>query len=160
MSRLDTFINRMSAQRDILNHVAHDLGLPAEGPVLEVGLGNGRTFNHLRELFPDRRIVAFDRAMNAHKSSVPADENLVLGEINETGKTFGGAGAALVHADIGTGYDDKDAITLSWLPQMVVDMLRPGGVAVSGLPLAHKDLSELPRLPTVSEGRYFMYRKA
>lgn len=159
MSRLDTFINRMSAQRDILNHVAHDLGLPPQGPVLEVGLGNGRTFNHLRELFPDRRIVAFDRAMNAHKSSVPADADLVLGEIDETAKTFAGAGAALVHADIGTGYADKDAVTLSWLPQMVADMLQPGGFAVSGLALVHPQLEALPRLPTVSEGRYFMYRR-
>ena len=54
MSRLDSFIRRLSAQRDILNHVHGDLDLPAEGPIMEIGLGNGRTFNHLRELFPDR----------------------------------------------------------------------------------------------------------
>lgn len=159
MSRLDTFINRMSAQRDILNHVARDLGLPPEGDVLEVGLGNGRTYSHLRELFPDRRAIAFDRAMNAHRSSAPQEDDFVVGEINETGKKFAGTGAALVHADIGTGYPDKDAVTLSWLPQMVVEMLRSGGYAISGLPLEHPELSELPRLPTVNEGRYFMYRK-
>ena len=28
MSRLDSFINRMTAQRDILNHVRHALELP------------------------------------------------------------------------------------------------------------------------------------
>lgn len=159
MSRLDTFINRMSAQRDILNHVAHDLGLPPQGDVLEVGLGNGRTYSHLRELFADRRAIAFDRAMNAHRSSAPHEDDFVMGEINETGLRFAGTGAALVHADIGTGYPDKDAITLSWLPQMVVAMLQSGGYAVSGLPLEHPELDELPRLPTVNEGRYFMYRK-
>ncbi|AYD03342.1 class I SAM-dependent methyltransferase [Neorhizobium sp. NCHU2750] len=159
MSRLDGFINRMVAQRDILNHVAHDLGLPAEGAVLEVGLGNGRTYSHLRELFPDRRIVTFDRAMNAHSSSAPSPEDFVAGEIDETGKLFAGSGAALVHADIGTGYPDKDAITLSWLPDMVVSMLRTGGYAVSGLPLVHAQLEEVPRLPTIREGRYFTYRK-
>jgi trans-aconitate methyltransferase len=159
MSRLDGFINRMVAQRDILNHVARDLGLPPEGPVMEVGLGNGRTYSHLRELFPDRRIVAFDRAMNAHSSSAPDDADFIAGEIDETGRQFAGSGAALVHADIGTGYPDKDAVTLTWLPDMAVAMLRSGGFAVSGLPLVHAQLEELPRLPTVSEGRYYTYRK-
>ncbi|TNM66495.1 class I SAM-dependent methyltransferase [Aliirhizobium smilacinae] len=159
MSRLDAFINRMSAQRDILNHVARDLGLPPEGDVLEVGLGNGRTYSHLRELFADRRVIAFDRAMNAHRSAAPHEDDFIIGEINETGQKFAGSGAALVHADIGTGYPDKDAITLSWLPQMIVDMLGSGGYAVSGLPLAHPQLGEIPRLPSVNEGRYYVYRK-
>lgn len=159
MSRLDTFINRMSAQRDILNHVAHDLGLPADGAVLEVGLGNGRTYSHLRELFADRRVIAFDRALNAHQTLLPDAKDFIMGEINETGKDFAGCGAALVHADIGTGYPEKDKVILSWLPQLVAAMLQAGGYAVSGLPLSHPKLEELPRLPTVSEGRYFTYRK-
>jgi hypothetical protein len=159
MSRLDTFISRMSAQRDILNHVAHDLGLPPEGAILEVGLGNGRTYSHLRQLFPDRRIVAFDRALNAHRTTLPQGDDFVLGEINETGKNFAGSEAALVHADIGTGYPESEAVIMSWLPQVVADMLQSGGIAVSGLSLSHPQLQELPRLPTVEEGRYHMYRK-
>lgn len=158
MSRLDSFINRMSAQRDILNHVRDMLDLPA-GAVFEVGLGNGRTYSHLREIFGDRRVVAFDRQMGAHRTLLPDAEDFVEGEIRETGQAFVGTNAALVHADIGTGYPDKDAITLQWLPDMVAGMLVEGGVAVSGLPLVHKQLSELPRLPSVQEGRYFHYRK-
>jgi S-adenosyl-L-methionine methyltransferase len=69
MSRLDSFIRRMQAQRLVLNHAAAALGdLP--GSVLELGLGNGRTYDHLREVIalpfrvpvPARRIIAFDRA--------------------------------------------------------------------------------------------------
>lgn len=159
MSRLDSFIRRLSAQRDILNHVQGDLDLPADGPVMEIGLGNGRTFNHLRELFPDRRIVAFDRAMGAHASSVPEDGNLVIGEIDQTAKDWVGIGAALVHADIGTGYDEKDAVTLTWLPQIVAGMLASGGIAVSGLPLQEPSLNPLPVPPSVPRDRYFLYRK-
>jgi hypothetical protein len=158
MSRLDSFISRMTAQRDILNHVDQVLRLPA-GDVLEVGLGNGRTHSHLRQLFSDRRIIAFDRQMGAHKTEAPEPEDVVLGEIKETGLGFVGKNAALVHADIGTGYPDKDAITLTWLPQMVAGMLAKGGYAVSGLPLDHADLEALPLLPTVEEGRYFYYRR-
>lgn len=159
MSRLDSFIRRLSAQRDILNHVHGDLDLPAEGQIMEIGLGNGRTFNHLRELFPDRRVVAFDRAMGAHASSVPEEGNLVLGEIDQTAKEWVGIGAALVHADIGTGYDEKDAVTLTWLPQIVSGMLAKGGIAISGLPLTEPSLDPLSVPDTVPTDRYFLYRK-
>lgn len=123
MSRLDSFIRRLTAQRDILNHVAANLDLPGEGALMEIGLGNGRTFNHLRELFPNRRIIAFDRAMGAHASSVPAQEDLVIGEISQTAPAFIGTEAAFVHADIGTGYPEKDAVTLTWLPDLAAGML-------------------------------------
>lgn len=159
MSRLDSFINRMSAQRDLLNHVRDNLALPEAGEIFEIGLGNGRTYSHLRENFPGRRVIAFDRKLAAHASATPAADDFVEGEIRETGQAYLGQQAALVHADIGTGYDDKDAITLTWLPQMVSGMLASGGVAVSGLPLDHPDLELLPRLPSIAEGRYFHYRR-
>ncbi|WP_137129150.1 class I SAM-dependent methyltransferase [Rhizobium sp. FY34] len=159
MSRLDSFINRMSAQRDLINHVRGLVDLPAEGVVFEIGLGNGRTYSHLRECFDGRRIIAFDRKLAAHASATPAPEDFVEGEINQTGQAFLGWNSALVHADIGTGYDDKDAVTLTWLPQMVAGMLQSGGYAVSGLPLAHPELEEQPQLPTIQPGRYFHYRK-
>ncbi|WP_412065517.1 class I SAM-dependent methyltransferase [Rhizobium sp. SYY.PMSO] len=158
MSRLDSFIRRLSAQRDILNAVADEVGR-LDGPVLELGLGNGRTFDHLRELFPDRRIVAFDRAANAYGPSMPSADNLILGEIKDTARNFVGANASLAHADIGTGYEDKDAVTLTWLPQIMAGVLASGGLAVSGLPLDHPDLQPLPLPSTVKEGRYFIYRR-
>jgi trans-aconitate methyltransferase len=156
MSRLDSFIRRMAAQRDVLNHIAA-LPLPP-GDILEIGLGNGRTFSHLREKFPGRRIVAFDRAMVAHGSSVP--DHFVVGEIDETARAFIGRNAVLVHADIGQGYPDRDAITLEWLPSLAAGLLGPGGIAASGLPLDHPDLSPLPLPATVEPGRYFLYRRA
>lgn len=158
MSRLDSFIRRLTAQRDILNHVCADVAA-MDGPVMELGLGNGRTFNHLREKLPGRRIVAFDRALAAHASSIPADGDLVLGEISETAAGFVGCEAALVHADIGTGYDDKDAVTLTWLPQLTAGLLRKHGLAISGLPLDHPDLAPVPTPATVPPDRYFIYRR-
>lgn len=159
MSRLESFIRRMSAQRDIINHVEKMLPLPEGSAILEIGLGNGRTFDHLREKFPGRRVVAFDRALGAHSSSTPPPGDLVLGEIAETAKAFAGGNAALVHADIGTGYDDKDAITLTWLPGIVSKALAAGGIAISGLPLDHETLEPLPLPTNVDSDRYFLYRK-
>lgn len=158
MSRLDSFIRRLTAQRDTLNAIA-DMVRQTEGPVMEFGLGNGRTYDHLRELFADRRIVAFDREVRSYSASTPPAENMVTGDIKESGQAFVGIGAALAHADIGTGHDDIDAITLAWLPLLMVGVLAKNGIAVSGLPLDRPELEPLPLPPGIKEGRYFLYRR-
>lgn len=159
MSRLDSFIRRMSAQRDILNQVARQSSLPEAGDILELGLGNGRTFSHLSELFPQRRIVVFDRAVMAHPSCIPPDENMVVGEIAETAATYIGRDAAMVHADIGSGSDEIDAQTLRWLPALIVGLLATDGIAVCGLPLEIDGLAPLSIPESIDPGRYFLYRK-
>ncbi len=65
MSRLDSVIRRLQAQRACLNKAAGLVGgLP--GAVLELGLGNGRTFDHLREILPGREIFVLEREVAAH----------------------------------------------------------------------------------------------
>ena len=105
MSRLDSFIRRLEAQRACLERaVAMVEGL--DGPILELGLGNGRTYDHLRQLCPAREIFVFDRQVAAHPDCIPDADHLLLGDIRETlpqavarfGRTI-----ALVHSDMGTG---------------------------------------------------------
>lgn len=159
MSRLDSFIRRLNAQRDILDAVARDLGIPSEGPIFEIGLGSGRTYSHLRALFPGRRIIAFDRTLNAHRSCVPDSQDLILGEIRETAQAFRGQGAAFVHADIATAFAEVDAETLTWLPQLAGDLLGQGGLCASGLPLEHPRLAPLPIPGGIAPGRYYLYAR-
>lgn len=159
MSRLDSFIRRMTAQRDILNQIAQQSSLPEEGDILELGLGNGRTFSHLRELFPQRRIIAFDRVLMAHKSCIPPEDDMVLGEIAETAAKYVGRDAAMVHADIGSGSEDIDAVTLQWLPALMVGLLANGGIAVCGLPLQTGELVPLSIPDSIDSRRYFLYQK-
>jgi len=159
MSRLDSFIRRMTAQRDILNQIATQSLLPESGDVLELGLGNGRTYSHLREVFPDRRIVVFDRRVMAHSSCIPEDKNMVVGEIAETAQAYIGKDAAMAHADIGSGSDEIDAVTVQWLPPLMAGLLVTGGIALSGLPLEHDNLKQLPIPDSIDSKRYFLYRK-
>lgn len=149
----------MTAQRTLLD-LACSMVSGTDGPVLEIGLGNGRTYDHIRQCLPGRRVIAFDRALAAHQQCVPDDGDLVLGEIRTTAARFSGIGAALAHADIGTGCDELDQLTLTWLPALIASLLRPGGIAVSGLPLDHADLVPLPLPDSVPAERYFMYRRA
>ena len=70
MSRLDSYIRRMQAQKLCLDHAARLIGT-RPGIILELGFGNGRTYDHLRELFPGRKVYVFDRQINPHPDSVP-----------------------------------------------------------------------------------------
>ena len=91
MSRLDSFIRRLEAQRACLDRAA-ELIAGLDGVVLELGLGNGRTYDHLRELFPDRDIYVCERQVAAHPDCIPPADRLLLGDMFET--LAGGARAA------------------------------------------------------------------
>ncbi|MCV9961605.1 class I SAM-dependent methyltransferase [Pararhizobium sp. BT-229] len=159
MSRLDSFISRMHSQRAVLNHIKDQSMIGPDGVILEIGLGNGRTYDHIRELFPDNRIIVFDRAVGSHPDSTPPEADLILGDIKETIRRFDGKNIAFAHADIGTAYPEKDAKTLTWLPQSVAAALRSGGIAASGLPLDHPELEPLPLPAGAEPGRTYFYRK-
>jgi hypothetical protein len=159
MSRLDGFISRMHSQRAVLNHIKEASMIAPDGVILEIGLGNGRTYDHIRELFPNNRIIVFDRAIGSHPDSTPPEADLILGDIKETIAQFSGRDIAFAHADIGTAYPEKDAKTLTWLPHSIAAALQTGGVAASGLPLDHPELEPLPLPAGADPGRTYFYRK-
>ena len=112
MSRLDSFIRRMQAQRDCLDWAARAIaGRP--GCVLELGLGNGRTYDHLRERLPDRAIYVFDRRIAAHAGCIPPDDRLYLGAVSDTLPRAAaelGPSAVLIHSDLGIADDAANAV--------------------------------------------------
>jgi hypothetical protein len=160
MSRLDSFIRRVQAQRDCLNHVAREIrGLP--GPVLELGLGNGRTFDHLRELLPGREIFVFEREVRAHPACIPDARHLLLGDIHDTlpaARARLPAPAALAHSDMGTGDAAANAELAAWLARHLPALLAEGALVVADQPLASPVLEPLPPPSGVAQGRYFLYR--
>ncbi|WP_026873224.1 class I SAM-dependent methyltransferase [Inquilinus limosus] len=161
MSRLDSFIRRMQAQRACLDWAARAIaGLP--GDVMELGLGNGRTYDHLREKLPDRAIWVFDRRVAAHPACIPPRDRMVLGEVLETMPGFVAAhrdGMALIHADLGSGDDAANRALAAALGPLLVPVLVPGGVVVANIAFAGLGWQELPEPPGVSPGRYYLYRR-
>ncbi|GAB2177764.1 class I SAM-dependent methyltransferase [Dongia sp. agr-C8] len=158
MSRLDSFIRRLQAQRDCLSAaVAQIRGI--DGFVLELGLGNGRTFDHLREICPEREIYVFDRQVNAHPDCIPAPDHLFLGEITATlpqALARLGAHAALVHTDVGTGDQESNTRLAATLAPMIRAILRPGGIVISDQALSTAGLKPIALPEGVKPGRYFM----
>jgi hypothetical protein len=117
MSRLDSFIRRLEAQRACLELAAARIaGLP--GPALELGLGNGRTYDHLRALLPEREIFVFEREVNAHPDCIPDAAHLILGDVRATlpqARRLLPGKAALAHSDVGTGDAAANAELAAWL---------------------------------------------
>ena len=160
MSRLDSFIARMQAQRDCLNHVAEAVRA-LSGPILEMGLGNGRTYDHLRTLFGRRDIYVFERKVAAHPDCVPPKNRLFLGRVEimipRAVKRLG-ATAALIHTDLGTGDHEANMAMAAWLGPAIDSLIVPGGYILSNQALTVKRWRAQRLPPHVKKGRYFIYR--
>jgi len=161
MSRLDSFIRRMSAQRDLLNATATPVqAMP--GVIFELGLGNGRTYDHLLELYPNRDIYVFDRAVSANPMSTPPVTHVILGEIEETLEEalerFEGQ-VALLHSDLGDGRPSTHKRIAAMLSERIPAFIRPGGLVICNMDLDLPGFEAGPRPDSVPADRYFSYRR-
>lgn len=160
MSRLDSFIRRLQAQRACLDAAAA-MTRDLDGVVLELGLGNGRTYDHLRTICPGRAIYVFDRQVAAHPDCIPPSDHLFLGDFAATlpqAIARLGANAVLAHVDLGSG--DKaasEALARIVTPQ-VRALLRPGGILVSDQAMPHPGFRALDLPDGVKPGRYHLSR--
>jgi hypothetical protein len=159
MSRLDSFIARMQAQRDCLNFLKARVDA-VPGPIFEVGLGNGRTYDHLRQLFPGRDIYVFERKVAAHPDCIPPDDRLFLGEAHDSiplaGQRLGACGA-LIHTDLGTGDHAANTAMGLWLGPALDRLAGPGGYVLANQRLDVARWARLPEPPGVAKDRYFLY---
>ena len=161
MSRLDSAIRRLVAQRDCLDRaVTLVVGMP--GPVLELGLGNGRTYSHLRERCAGRDIWVFERQLNPHPDCMPPSDRLIMGDLRDTLPTAAaliGAPAALAHMDIGTGNPEASRTLAAALAPLLVPLLASGAVLIHDQPFDHPALVPLDLPDGVAPGRYFLARR-
>ena len=162
MSRLDSFIRRLEAQRACLN-LAAELIRDLDGAVLELGLGNGRTYDHLRALLPERDIYVFERRVAAHPDCVPPADKLIMGDMRltlvEARERLGGR-VALAHLDVGTGDAAANRALAAELTPLLLPLLRGGAVLASDPLLDNPELQPLPLPDGIAPGRYHLYRRA
>ncbi len=160
MSRLHSFIQRVQAQLACLDESARLLK-DVPGIVLELGLGNGRTYDHLREIFPGREIFVFDREIASHPDSRPDSAHALLGDFRETiptaAKRFPRQ-VALVHGDIGSGNKEATLALARTVAPMLAPMLAPGAIVVSDQRLDVPGTAPIKLPQNLPEGRYYMVR--
>ncbi len=159
-NRLEQMIRRLTAQRNCLELAAEMIaGVP--GPVLEFGLGKGRTYDFLREQLPEREIFVFERVIHCPPECIPADGHLLLGDVRDTvpgALARIGAPAALAHFDIGTHDFAADAPLIDWLMLAVTPLIRTGGAVVSDRPMANPRWVEVSLPPDNGYGHHLVYR--
>jgi hypothetical protein len=159
MTRLDQAIARLSAQRALIDWVCADL---PPGPVLELGLGNGRTYDHLRaRLGPSRAIHVFERAVAPHPASLPPPEFLHEGDMRETLPRWAarlGRAAVLAHADTGSGDPLATAAFSAILAKSLPACLAPDAVVLSDQRLDDPALAPFDPPAVLPAGRYHCYR--
>ncbi|APE44541.1 hypothetical protein BOO69_14815 [Sulfitobacter alexandrii] len=158
MSRLESMRRRLTAQIEGLNWAAKEVGA-LKGDVLELGLGNGRTYDHLREVLPGRRIWVIDREMNAHPSCVPPEADFLQGDADRMLDRMAQAGTrlALVHYELGIGVAEADAVKSRSLSPLIAPLLVPGGLVISQDPL--EGFERIAGPETVEADRYLFYRR-
>ncbi len=153
MSRLESHIRRCQAQCKCIERAA-ELMSELPGPVLELGLGNGRTYSHIQEHLPGREIYVFDRQIAAHPDCIPDDDHIFLGEITETlpqaVKRFAGT-IPLVHVDLSPE-------VIREIAEQIPKLLCPGGIAATQAEAKTDGLVPLELPEGVARGRYFLYR--
>lgn len=161
MSRLDVFIDRMVSQRACLDFaIAQTAEMP--GPVFELGLGNGRTFDHVREYVQGRDVFVFERAIASNPASTPTEEQTLLGDVRDTlpeALTRFGATASLIHADLGGHNLDKNDAFARLVSPLIEPLLAIGGLMVSSDRMYFDALSEVALPEGSVPGRCFIYRR-
>ncbi len=160
-SRLDLFIDRMVSQRACLDFaIAQTAGM--EGPVFELGLGNGRTYHHMIRRIQDRPVYVFERAVASHPDSTPPEDRVILGDVRETlpaSVARFGASASLIHADLGGHNREKNDAFARLVSPLIEPLLAEGGLMVSSDRMYFETLTELPLPEGAVERRCFVYRR-
>ena len=161
MSRLEDLTHRFLTQRAALDR-AVEIIADVDGIIVELGLGKGRTFDHLREHLPNREIFVFDHELSCERDFAPPSEFCVFGDITSTLPAFCKARrgqVALVHSDIGTSDRTKDIPLVEFVAGQLALIMKDGGVVASDRPMPGNGWRALPELQEMQRFPYYMYRK-
>ena len=160
MNRLDFFIRRLTAQRECLSFAAK-LITDIEGPVFEIGLGKGRTYDFLRDALPDREIFAFDRDVGSYIDCTPDIDHIILGDFRATLMTVSGhtkGCVALAHCDFGSENQEHDDALAQWLGPAINRIMAPNSVVVTDREMKVDGWHPVELPFGVDSSAYFLYR--
>lgn len=159
-TRLERLLFRLEAQHRSLNWAFGEIR-NRPGVVFELGLGHGRTFDHLRRHLPDREIFVFDREIDCFPDCTPDAAHLMLGKFAGTlpaaRRRFAGK-VVLVNSDIGTYDEAYNVEVASLVGGNLPGLLAPGAIVLSDLPLTLPGALLLPLPEGARSERFFIYR--
>lgn len=159
-TRLERLLFRLEAQRQCLNWAFGEIA-GTDGPIFELGLGHGRTYDHMRRHLPGRDIFVFDREVDCFPDCTPDADHLILGKLSATlpaaRQRFAGT-AVLVNSDVGTYDEGVNAEMAGIVSAGLPALLAPAAIVLSDLPLSLPQAWQLPLPQGVRSERYYIYR--
>ena len=162
ISRLEKLLYRLEAQHACLAWAFSEIRERA-GVVFELGLGLGRSFDHLRRNLPGRDIYVFERKLHSYPDCTPDAAHLILGELAmtlpEAALRFGGE-VVLARSDVGSFEAEHNAEMSELVSRALPPALAPGAIILSDLPLEIAGAELLPLPKNAREDRYYPYRFA
>ncbi|MBS9477026.1 class I SAM-dependent methyltransferase [Ancylobacter radicis] len=161
LSRLEKTLYRLEAQHACLAYAFAAIA-DRPGPVVELGLGLGRTFDHLRRHLPEREIFVFDRVNKAYPDCQPAPDYLMLGEIEQTLPPLAprlAGRVVLANVDLGSFDRESNRQVAAMSARLLPPLMAAGGLVMSDLPLELAGCEGVALPPGAREGRYHLYRR-
>lgn len=159
MSRLDSAIRRLTSQKIALEWAARK-AIRMNGVILELGLGNGRTYDHLREILPNREIYVFEREIAAHPDCIPEENFQFLGDFRDSlprAKKRLGANSVLAHLDIGTGEKQASQQLAEQIGPLVLGLMKRESIIVSDQELTAWSHMRIDPPLNIPKDRIFIY---
>jgi len=163
ISRLEKTLFRLEAQHACLTWAFEQIA-DRPGPIFELGLGLGRSFNHMRLKLGDRAkdIVVFEREVRCYPDCQPDDEQLVIGNLDETlpkaAEKYAGR-VVLAHSDVGSMDKEHNAMMSGLVSRNIGPSLAEGAIIMSDLPLDIPGCKPHPLPGNAREDRYYLYVK-
>jgi S-adenosyl-L-methionine methyltransferase len=160
ISRLEKLYFRLEAQNACLAWTLEKMS-SHPGVVFEIGLGQGRTYDHLRRYLPGRDIFVFDRQIKSYPDCTPDAEHLLLGDLSVTlpqaASRFAGK-VILAHSDVGSFSAEGNVAISGLVSALLMPALADGAFILSDLPLAIPNALPLPLPAGAREDHYYLYR--
>lgn len=160
LTRLEKLLFRLEAQYLCLAWAFKEVA-ERPGAVFELGLGHGRTYDHMRQNLPGRDIYVFERDLDCFDDCVPPDDRLFLGDIGDTlaasARRFPRQ-VVLAHCDMGSYTTAHNEAMSGLLSERLPAVLAPAAIVLSDLPLDMPGAHALPLPAGARDGRYFVYR--
>jgi hypothetical protein len=161
LTRLEKLLYRLEAQHAVLAWAFEQIA-DREGIVFELGLGKGRTYDHLRRHLPQRQIWVFERTVDAIADCVPDPAFLIEGDIAATlpaaAQRFAGR-VVLAHSDVGSFDHERNIAMARVVSAGLPPALAAGGLVLSDLPLELGGTEQVALPEGARQDRYFIYRK-
>ncbi len=160
LSRLEKLYFRLEAQHACLAWAFAELE-SRPGVVFELGLGHGRSFDHLRMHLPGRDIYVFDREAGSYPDCTPDPQHLILGDLDATlpaaAKRFAGQ-VVLAHSDVGSFEASHNRMMSELVSVTCRRALAQDAIILSDLPLFDPGCRGAAASAGARAERYYLYR--